>query len=235
MKAKNLFHITVAAAGATMLSLVSAGIAQGASIANRATLNGLLGGGGILEDFESFNIGSGSANIVDCGLLNSSAICDGQGPELVLPGIDISGSTTIQWNGSGYFGSTSREILGNSNLLNIDFNVTVDAFGLDLRAFSGFPATASMTVFATDDTTVIGTISNISLLTDGVPVFAGWEDLGGIGRVSLTQTGQRWSPIIDNLEFGDVESVPEPLTILGTTTALGFGALFRKRKTMKAE
>ena len=35
--------------------------------------------------------------------------------------------------------------------------------------------------------------------------------------------------------YAEVEKVPEPLTILGTTTALGFGALFRKKRAMKSE
>lgn len=33
----------------------------------------------------------------------------------------------------------------------------------------------------------------------------------------------------------NVESVPEPLTILGTATALGFGALFKKKKLSQAK
>ncbi|MEQ8996117.1 MAG: PEP-CTERM sorting domain-containing protein [Coleofasciculus sp. B1-GNL1-01] len=47
--------------------------------------------------------------------------------------------------------------------------------------------------------------------------------------------GQRY--IIDNFEgvFGDTEvsSVPEPLTILGSATALGFGALFKRQQSRK--
>ncbi len=37
-----------------------------------------------------------------------------------------------------------------------------------------------------------------------------------------------------NLET-DHENVPEPLTILGTATALGFGALFKKRLSVKSQ
>jgi hypothetical protein len=45
----------------------------------------------------------------------------------------------------------------------------------------------------------------------GLPVFVGWEDTSGIVEVEFTETGQPWSPIIDNLQFGVVAAgVPEP-------------------------
>jgi hypothetical protein len=105
----------------------------------------------------------------------------------------------------------------------IDFAGPVNAFGIDLRAFSGYGTTATMDIYAPDDTTLIGTLASIGLSSSGIQVFAGWEDAGGIGRIALTQTGQTWSPIIDNLEFGNT-AVPEPSTYLaGALLTLGFG------------
>jgi hypothetical protein len=43
-------------------------------------------------------------------------------------------------NGPGYFGAPSKEILTTGQPLLIDFLVSVDAFGFDLRAFISFPA-----------------------------------------------------------------------------------------------
>jgi hypothetical protein len=50
--------------------------------------------------------------------------------------------------------------------------------------------------------------------------FFGYTDAGGIGRVTLSQTGQAWSPILDNVTFGI--AVPE----LSTLTLGGIGVLF---------
>src|SRR5262245_45482503 len=192
------------------LGLVGAHSAEAASIADRSTLQALLVAGS-LEDFESFVVASGTASDLNCSTLDAAAVCNGQGPGLVVPGVSFPLSIHGQWNGAGYFGSPSRELLGGDPALVIDFSVPVQAFGVDLRAFSGFPATATMKVFASDDLTPIGTLAPITLVGAGIPVFAGWEDPAGIGRVELTQTVQAWTPPIDNLEFG---VVPEPSTAL---------------------
>lgn len=204
MKSKNVVLWTALAVlivgGLTLVTAV-----QAVPILSRPALQALLGGPGMLENFESFNVSAGNAAGLDCAVLNSTSICNGQGPGLVVPGVAFTwGTGGGQWDGAGWFGAPSREILSGTPAgqpLIIDFTIPVDAFGVDLRAFTDFPATATMTIFGTDDITVLGTVS-VSLSTSGVPVFAGWEDISGIGRVTLTQTGQPWSPLIDNLEFG---------------------------------
>lgn len=208
---------------AVVASLASAASVEAGPIASRAALQVLLGGPGTLEDFENFNVGAGSAALLDCPALNSSAICDGAGPGLVKPGLNITfGDGPGQWDGAGYVGSPSKEILSNARNgppVSIDFASAVGAFGLDLRAFVGFPATATMTVYGADDVTVIGVISGIGLV--GTPVFAGWEDASGIGLFQVTQVGQSWSPIVDNLEYGEAAAViPEPASLLLVGTGL---------------
>jgi hypothetical protein len=197
----------ILAAAMTIFALGWSPPVQAASIASRAALQALLVGPGTLEDFETFSVSVTGAEL-DCSTLDSAAICNGQGPGLVVPGVSIGFLVdTGQWNPAGFFGAPSREILSSRQPLVIDFTVPVQAFGVDLRAFSTFPATATIAIFATDDATSIGTLSSISLPTSGAPVFAGWEDPAGIGRLSLTQSERDWSPIVDNLEFG---VIPEP-------------------------
>jgi hypothetical protein len=179
------------------------------SIATRDDLENLLGGQGTIEDFSAYNIADGGADGLGLNELNAGTIVNGQGPGLVQPDLDFTfGSGGLQWDGKGYYGSPSKEILSGflaGQPLTINFTSgAVTAFGVDLRAFTGFGATADMQVFALDGTTLIGEISGIALPNSGVPVFAGWYDPDGIGAVQLTQGGQPWSPIIANLEYGTV-------------------------------
>jgi hypothetical protein len=210
----------------SLLALVWASGVAAAPIGSRSALQALLVAG-TLEDFESFAVGAGAAVELSCTTLDAAAICNGQGPGLVVPGVSVPMSVHGQWNGAGYFGSPSRELLAGDPELVIDFNVAVQAFGFDLRAFSGLPGTATMTVFAPDDTTPIGSLGSIFLAGSAVPVFAGWEDVSGIGRVVVTQTGQPWTPPVDNLEFG---IVPEPATFSLLALALAGVAVGRRRR-----
>jgi len=201
------------------LALTSA--AYGGPILTRPDLMAALGGSGTLEDFEAFPVSPGISVGLDCSTLNSSSSCNGHSG-LVVPGVDFTfGSGGGQWDGVGYLGAPSEEILSGSpggQPLVITFTNPVNAFGLDLRAFTEFPASATLTIYGLDNTTIIGTISNVNLSSDGSPVFEGWQDFAGIGQVSLTQTGQYWSPIIDNVEFG-LAQTPEP----SSAALLGLG------------
>ena len=216
-----------------LLGLGSRGFAG--MIVNRASLQSILGGPGTLENFEGYAPPPGGAvffgGVSGC-IVTPAAICNGQGPGLVVPGFYVSPSGNgWQWNDAGYYGAPSREIVADGGL-SIKFIVPVTAVGLDLRAFSGFSVTAAMFLVAEDDTTVIGVISDISLSSSGAPVFAGWEDAGGIGRVHLIASGQGpWSPIIDNLEFGvGSPGVPEPSSFVLLWSGVGGLIALRRRR-----
>jgi hypothetical protein len=202
--------------------------ADAAVVADRAALDALLGGAAVTEGFESFTICYGCAVNLDVAVLNSNSIANGQGPGLVVPGVNFVTSQQVQLNGPGYYGQPSNNILSNSNSswLMIDFTVLTSAFGMDLLTFAGYPDVATVTVFATDDITPLATISGISIPTSS-PVFFGYEDAAGIGKVVLTGTFG-WSPLIDNVTFGPT-SVPEPATSLLLGAGLFGAALVRSK------
>jgi hypothetical protein len=222
------------ATGAVLAATMTFGVhrvSAGTIISDRAQLNTILGGSGVTENFENYNVNVGGAEVFDTTLLDSSTVVNGQGPGLVVNGVTfVPGSSILQWNGANYFGAPSKELLANDQPMTIDFSVPVDTFGVDLRAFQGFGDTATVTIFGTDDSTVLDTISPIDLADTGVPVFFGYQDLAGIGKIELTQVTWTWSPIIDNLTFGQSapSSTPEPSTVLGLGL-LGLGAFFKRK------
>jgi hypothetical protein len=201
---------------ALFLALTGPALAQ--VIADRTTLNSLVGASGKTVDFESYSVASGGAIVLSSvSTLDSTTVVNSQGPNLVPAGVSFTFNSgfNLQWNGSSYYKSPSREILSNQNPLQISFTVAAKAFGVDLRAYAGYPATATVTVYAADNSTVLSTTTNLSLNTSGVPIFFGYQSAAGIGRVVLTNSGQSWSPIIDNLTFSTITEPPIALLLGG--------------------
>lgn len=198
-----------------ILITIAASAAAQVVIPDRATLNSLISGNGATENFENFVQPSGTAKALSITTLDVSTLVDGQGPGLVLPGLTFSGSG-IQWNEAAYFSAPSREILANGNVLTVDFSTPATAVGLDLRDFSGYSLTATVTIYAADDTTVVATIPSISV--GSVPVFFGYQ-APAIGKIELSTANSSWSPIIDNLGFTPIPEPPIAL-LLGLGSAV---------------
>jgi hypothetical protein len=200
------------------------------TVPDRPALNAILGASAVTENFEGFSISDGNALVLGTTTLNSTTVTDGQGPGLVIGGFSIS-SGELQWNGNGYFGLSTKSVSGD-NPLTIDFTSLTRAFGVDLETYSGFPNTFNATVYATDNTTVIGTITGISVPTPS-PVFFGFQDTAGIGSVTFSDTSQPFSPVLDNLEFGS-GAIPEPSSIVLASAALVMGLVYslRRRKRL---
>lgn len=234
---------------AALLGLGVCGVAQAGPVSSRADLQSLLGAAAMLEDFESFTaippLDGAALLTCDTGnTLTAASVCNGQGPGLVDPGISLSMSgpgTRFQWNDKDYVGAPSREFLmsldiywdGDTPLyeLVVDFVTPVGAFGVDLRAFTGYSDIARVDIYAADDVTLLESVDGIALGFDGVPVFFGWQDAGGIGRIALSPSVWDWSPIIDNLEFGNLrqQAVPVPPTALLVGLGLAILRLGQRR------
>jgi hypothetical protein len=189
----------------------TAGRVEAGFLPDRATLNSILGGGAINEPFEAFNVSDGTSVQLFTMTLNASTVTNGQGPGLVVGGVTIFDSSNLQWNGNNFLGLSSKSAsgVGPSRDLSIDFTRATTAFGVDLETYQGFPTTITATVLATDDATPLGIMAGISVPGPS-PVFLGFSDAGGVGKVVLTATRQQsFSVVIDNLTFG-AAAVPEP-------------------------
>ena len=190
-------------------------------IANRASLTALLGTAGHTEDFERFNVPANNAFILRDSSgnmipnLDSTSIANGQGPGLVLPGITIGtagGFQGLQWNGAGYFGQPSKDLISMVPGITITFDHPVTAFGLDLLTFSGeLSSGAAIGIF--DRTVGIerGEFWGISVPSappdqQVSPVFFGYYDPAGFNFITIGNTLQLHSIIIDNVTFGGVPS-----------------------------
>lgn len=205
-------------------------VANSAQIVDRATLQTLIGGPGTLENFESYIINPGVGTLMNSTSLDSTIMINGQGPGLVGAGVTYSSVDAfgLAWQGASFFGSPSKEIVSNDYTMDIDFSVFTNAFGIDLRTYNvGGGDIASMAIYGLDDTTLIGTLNNIVL--SGTPVFGGWTDNGGIGRIELTSTVNSYSAFIDNLEYGTaVIPLPAAAWLFGTAL-FGLGMVKRKK------
>jgi hypothetical protein len=200
---------------------------SGGLVANRSTLNGILGTSGFTETFGGFTLSPGTAmSFAGDNSFDSTSIVDAQGPNLVRSGVTYTG-TTLQWDSPGYFNAVSNEILFNSPSITITFAAPTSAFGVDVRDFSGYINAMTVTVYGPDDVTVLNTYSGITI-TDPA-IFFGYQNPGGIGMVTLTDGGS-WSPIITNLTF---TPIPEPSSVAllacGLTMTLAISARRRLR------
>lgn len=198
--------------------------AQAQLIPDRATLDAILGGSQILEDFESFNIGDGNAVNLDVFSLDDSTIANGQGPNLVMPGAIYSdpASFQLQWNGHNYFGMQTRTLLSNggSGSIVIDYVSAVGAMGIDLRAFSGFGWSGQVEVFGIGGGLISTT--NVAVNSGGAEnVFFGWQHNAGISSVVISSATWPWSPIIDNHGYGNVIPAPGAAALLLIAAGLG--------------
>jgi hypothetical protein len=210
---------TMAACLVAFPSIVEAGF-----IVDRATLNSILGSNATNELFETFNISSGTSIQLGSTTLNSSTVTLGQGPGLVVGGINVIDSGGLQWNGNNYLGLVTKSVSGVApgSSTTIDFTQPTTAFGVNVETYQSFPITISATVFATDNTTILGTMSSISLPGPSA-VFVGFTNASGVGGVQLTTTsGQTFSPVIDNLTFG-AATVAEPASLV--MMSLGLAAV----------
>jgi hypothetical protein len=221
-----LLSIGIALLGVTVTG--NAEIYAGGIVPDRSTLNSILAGyGPVMENFEAINLPP-DVGQVGPPVLNSTTSYYGFGSGLVVPGVTFSSvGGVLQWNSEGYYGQPSKDIGSTSTTLEIDFSTPTPAFGLDLLVFAGFGDNANVYVYGADNTTLLATVSGLSVTDPSSPVFFGYQDSGGIGKVQIQGTAHSWSPLIDNLTFAPI---PEPFVPSLLAAALLLASISVRRR-----
>jgi hypothetical protein len=141
----------------------------------------------------------------------------------------------LMWVGKNYFGQPSKDILNyRGQGLTITFDQPVDAVGFDLLALSGgFGDGAQIAFF--NGNTLLDRYGGISIPSPpeidapAKPVFFGYGNNEGITFINISGGLQLYSPILDNLTFGNipqVSPVPTPngfvMAAIGSLILVGF-------------
>ena len=206
MTCKVIFSIT-----SSLLFCVSVSSVQADYIADRATLDALLGGNQTLEDFESFIIPQDESFVdLKVSSLDEFTVVGRQGPGLVESGAiynQSSGSGSLNWIDDGTFNIDTKSIVAQGPgaiEMEIVYTTAVTAMGVDLRGIIGFGYFGTAVVYDASDVFVSST--NFEIFNGGVEsLFFGWEHSAGIGRVVITDLKNGdFSPFIDNHGYGVV-------------------------------
>ncbi len=189
----------------------------------------------LTETFETLNIPERDAAFEGSQhILNSATKFYGQGPGLVLPGIEFVSSAGIQWNGRRYSGNQSQNLHAyNATGFTLRFLSQPTAIGFDISSLYAFSANVTITALSVDGLFLKS--SSVSFSPFGAPLFWGLQDSRGIGRVMVTSDLLAWSPAIDNVTYS---VVPEPslhaLLAVSSVTALIYRRRGRETTKQKA-
>lgn len=189
------------------------------------------------ENFEAYVIAAGAAETIGSASLEDTTITGtGQGPLLVADGCTYSTTgATMQWNGDGYYGLTSKTLLANYPDLTITYDDPVVAIDLMLAAFDGYGDTATINLYNAGGTLVSSTVG--FSIPDSTPMPFSYAGTG-ISTMEIISDNLQWSPAIDDHVFtnGDMSLIiqglcpgPVQLSLTGATpggdVAIAYGPL----------
>jgi len=198
-----------------------------AAIAAVLLLASTAGAQAVLEDFEAYSIGYGSAEVMNISNLDENAFVNGQGPNLVLDGCTYSaGAGTLQWNGPGWYGTATKNILSNSaGLLTLIYDTPVTSVQFDMTAYTGYSDVTVVTVYD-GGMSPIYTSAPINVPDQNAVPFL--YTAASIGKVTMQSSVYSWSVMIDNHKFGGggvslskTGSCPGPVTLNATGCTAG--------------
>jgi hypothetical protein len=188
-------------------------------VADRATVESILGASARTEDFES--IALPPSGLLQLGtVLNSETVHLGNGPGLVIPGVSFIRSPDTQIYSPAFTGGDSQRLgFSSGSPFVFRFSPPVRAVAIDLFIGSGIGGNPFVVVRNASGVQLAGfSLGTVNSKT--VPTFLGYESEDGISEISVaTFIG---GPIFDNVTFGPL--VPEPaselLAILAMTGVL---------------
>lgn len=154
------------------------------------------------EDFETYPIGVGSATNLGVLTLDENTIANGYGPNLVKDGCVYScAAGSLQWDGAGYFGAPSKNLLANSGdgLLTLTYDTAVSSVQLELLTFAGYPDNTTVTVYNSSNTV----IHTATLSVPGASPVPFSHSAANIKKVTIKSNTWPWSTLIDNHVFGN--------------------------------
>jgi len=206
--------------------LVGVQTATAQQIPDRATLDALLGGNQILEDFETYDVIDGWWENLGTVTLHDGTIINGQGPGLVEPGAwYMAGSLgDLHWVGHDYYEVQTKTLQAVEYYQDIELTIIypdgVQAMGIDLRAMQSYPDSGTVEVYDYENFSLISTTA-FTLHTGGSEnVFFGWQHDDGIGQVVIKNDWYAWSPLIDNHGYGNFGPAEFTLSIEGPCPGL---------------
>ncbi|MCC7290970.1 MAG: hypothetical protein IT449_02790 [Phycisphaerales bacterium] len=168
-------------------------------LASREELMNLLNGG-TTDDFERYVVADGNAETLNIFDLSDATVANGQGPNLVNPGVIYFSAEKIQWNGRTYFGLPSRAISTSANSIGFSYEGMTQVMGIDLHAYAGFSDTVTVRVFSPDGV-LLGSTA-VTLPNDASPAFVGFRHDDGIGALEVISQTRSFSAVLDNHSFG---------------------------------
>jgi hypothetical protein len=200
-------------------------LAAGALVADRLTLDLILGASAVTENFEG--IALPPSGQLDLGpVLNSSTVHLGHGPGLVIPGVTFRTPTDTQIYSPAFSGGDSQRLgYSSGSPFRFQFSPPARAVGIDLFVLRENGGNPPVEVYDVNGVKLLQ--SHVGMVTSQTqPTFFGFESTAGIGEVLIgTFIG---GPSFDNVTFG---AAPEPSAILLGVgfAAAGFWLAWRKR------
>jgi hypothetical protein len=176
------------------------------------------------QDFNAYGVASGlgAGQAEDLGIFS-----------LAFPGFTLTagGSTGLQLDAPGYFGALNYELLTNGGDLTIAFAANQNAFSIDLRDFTTYGGTDTITVYGADDVTVLNTY--FVNLNGTIATFSDAGESAPIGAVNLSiVNGENWSGILQSVTYNG-GTTPEPGTlVLFGSSVLGLAGLARRKMNL---